>query len=129
MPAHLELMFLTEHIKNKVKMAKMIIFPSVEFETMVAWIGVNQPQITVPTLGGQSFINVSCPDSKTIFVVGSNGETRNFHKEYWDKICRIIDTAERPWMASTYANTSVPDYHFAPSVPALCKAYFETPRE
>lgn len=102
-----------------------IIFPSVEFETMVAWIGVKQPQITVPTLGGLSFIKASCPNDKTIHVVGSNEESRDFHKEYWDKICRIIDTAERPWMSSTYTDKSVPDYHFAPSVPALCKAYFE----
>lgn len=106
-----------------------IIFPSVEFETMVAWIGVNKSQITVPTLGGRSYIIASCPDSKTIHIVGSNEEKRDLHKEYWNKICHIIDTAERPWMASTYAKTSVPDYHFAPSVPALCKAYFETPRE
>lgn len=106
-----------------------IVFTSVEFEVMVAWIGVNQPQITVPTLGGRSFINASCPNDKTIHIVGSNGEPRDFHKEYWDKICNIIDTAERPWMTSTYTDKSVPDFHFAPSVPALCKAYYKTKNE
>lgn len=103
-----------------------IVFPSVDFKAIVAWIGINQPQITVPTLGGQSYINVSCPNDKTIHIVGSNGEPRDFQKEYWDKICHIIDTAERPWMASSYTDKNIPDYHFAPSVPALCKAYFET---
>ncbi|MBR4716284.1 MAG: hypothetical protein IKP34_08950 [Bacteroidales bacterium] len=106
-------------------MAEKIIFPSVEFEVMVAWIGVNQPQITVPTLGGRSFITVNCPDTKTIHITGSTGRTRDFNETYWRKICRIIDTAERPWMASTYTDKSVPDYYFAPSVPALCKAYSE----
>lgn len=106
-------------------MAEKIIFPSVEFSVMVNWIGVNTTSVTVPTLGGRSFITANCPNAKTIHITGRTGRTRNFNEKYWNEICHIIDTAERPWMASTYANTSVPDYRFAPSVPALCKAYFE----
>lgn len=110
-------------------MTEKIIFPSAEFNVIVNWIGVNTPQITIPTIGGRSFINASCPNDKTIHIVGSTGKTRDFKETYWRKICRIIDTAKRPWMASTYTDKSVPDYYFAPSVPALCKAYFERQQE
>lgn len=106
-------------------MAEKIIFPSVEFSVMVNWIGVNAPPITVPTLRGRSFITANCPNARTIHITGSTGKKRNFNETYWRKICHIIDTAERPWMTSTYTDKSVPDYYFAPSVPALCKAYFE----
>ncbi len=100
-------------------------FTSVEFDIMVNWIGVNTPPVTVPTLGGRSFITANCPNAKTIHITGSTGRTRDFNENYWRKISRIIDTAERPWMTSTYTDKTVPDYFFAPSVPALCKAYFE----
>lgn len=100
-------------------------FNSVPFNDMVNWLGVGQPPKRVPTLGRRSYFDASAPDLSTIHIVGKNGGQANLDRSYWDYVCVVIDSTmrDRRHIVSNYSQLK--NHYFSPSVPALCRAYYE----
>lgn len=99
-----------------------ISFRSVPFDEMVKWL--KKPR-RVSTLGQKSYIDASAPKANTIHIVGRNGKERDFNRAYWDYVCEVIDDTALDRRSITTNYNHLRDNRFAPSVPALCRAYCE----
>lgn len=100
-------------------------FNSVPFNDMVNWLRKGQPTKRVPTLGRRSYFEASAPNASTIHLVGKKGGQANLDREYWDYVCDVINhtVPERRHLTENYSHLK--NHFFSPSVPALCRAYFE----
>lgn len=102
--------------------SKSMPFRSVAFGEMVKWL--KEPR-RVPTLGRRSYIDATAPKSNTIHIVGKNGGQANLDRAYWDYVCEVIDRTAPDRRHSTINYSQLRNYRFSPSVPALCRAYYE----
>ena len=104
-------------------------FTSVDYDVIVRWLLENNLPLEIPTLGRRSHILVSVRNG-LIHVQGSGGATSTFTRNYWERICIIIDHTDPPRreLTSNYNGKDVPNYMFAPSVPAICRQYCEEHR-
>lgn len=100
-------------------------FNSVPFYDIVNWLGVGQPSKRVFTLGRRSYIDASSPNSCTIHIVGRNGGQADIDQTYWDYVCDVINQTEPSRRHITTNYNQLRGFRFAPSVPALCRAYCE----
>lgn len=100
-------------------------FSSVKFDDMVKWLGINHEVKRVPTLGYRSYIDASALDANTIRIVGKNGGTKNINRQFWCDVCRVIDNTKPELRRFTKNYNRLPNYYFTPSIPALCRAYYE----
>lgn len=100
-------------------------FSSVKFDDMVNWLGINHEAKRVPTLGYRSYIDASAPNANTICIVGKNGRIKNINRKFWCDVCKVIDNTKPELRRFTKNYNRLPNYYFTPSVPALCRAYYE----
>ena len=101
---------------------------SVDFKTILAWLKDKNRRIKVETLGGNSHLYCEHVNDGKMLIIGSTGQYKIIGVRFWKSVCRRMDSlsAEERQMAGKYADTTEwnnPDYRFAPSVPAICKAY------
>lgn len=97
-------------------------FNSVSFGEMVKWL--KQPR-RVPTLGRRSYIDASSPNINTIHIIGKNGSEKDIDNTYWDYVCAVINSTEPCRRHITTNYNQLRGYRFSPSIPALCRAYWE----
>ena len=95
---------------------------SVDYESVLNWLDEKQLPYQIPTLGRRSLILVSINNGQ-IQVQGSQGAVMVFTRDYWDRICRIIDNIEPARREVTTEYVHAPVYRFAPSVPTICRQY------
>lgn len=101
---------------------------SVDFKTVLAWLKGKNRRIKVETLGGNSHLYCEHVNDDKMLIIGSTGQYRIIGTRFWNSVCRRMDSlnAEDRHMASKYTDTiewKNPDHFFAPSIPAICKAY------
>ena len=100
-------------------------FDSVSFSEMQRWLGIGNAARKVDTLGRRSFILAGCPDAHTIRIEGSHGAVMNMDKDYWNYVCKVIHNTAIDRREKTTTYSQLRNYRFSPSVPALCRAYYE----
>ena len=101
---------------------------SVDVKTILAWLKAKGKRIKVSTLAGNSHLFCEHVNDSRMLIIGSTGQYKIIGVRFWNSVCRRMDSlnAEDRQMAGKYADTiewNNPDHFFAPSVPAICKAY------
>lgn len=101
-------------------------FTSIDYDAIVSWLSEKNQPVQIPTLGRRSIIRVRVINGQ-FHVTGSGGASKTFTRDYWQSICDIIDATvvNRRELTTNYNGNDVPDYVFAPSVPAICRQYCE----
>ena len=100
-------------------------FDAVPFQEMWNWIASHDQPLQVDTLGRRSYIRASTPQAGVIQIQGRNGGKATIDRDYWDYVCNVIRQTEPASRAKTKNYNQLEGYYFSPSVPALCRAYFE----
>lgn len=95
---------------------------SIDYDSVLNWLSAKQLPYQIPTLGRRSFILVSINNGQ-IHIQGRLGAEIDFSQDYWDRICRIIDSIEPARREVTTEYIHAPNYRFAPSVPTICRQY------
>ncbi len=104
-------------------------FTSIDYDAIVGWLSEKSQPVQISTLGRRSFIFARVING-CIHVTGSGGASKAITREYWQSICDIIDATNinSREITTNYSGRDVPDYMFAPSVPAICRQYSEEHR-
>ena len=103
---------------------------SIDFRSINSWLKSRKKRIRIATLGDNSYLYCEYVNDNKILIIGSAGAYKIIGVRFWNRVCRRMDSLNEMdrIAAGKYADTiewNNPDYFFAPSVPAICKAYFE----
>ncbi len=103
---------------------------SVGFRAIIEWLRDKGSRISVETLGGRSSIFCEYVNDHRILIIGSNGSYKIAGVRFWNAVCRRMNELndDERQEAGNYSDTigwSNPDHYFAPSIPAICKAYLK----
>ena len=108
---------------------------SVDFKTILEWLKTQKTiRLKVSTLGGNSYLFCERINDTRMLIIGSTGQYKIIGVRFWNKVCHRMDSLNKEdrELANKYANITEwdnPDHFFAPSVPAICKAYLETTKK
>ena len=100
-------------------------FDAVPFQEMWNWIANHDQPLQVDTLGRRSYIRASTPQAGVIQIQGRNGRIATIDRRYWEYVCDVIHRTAEERRAITTNYNHLEGYRFSPSVPALCRAYYE----
>ena len=98
-------------------------FTSVPFNVIIQWLASKGAAINIPNLGRRSshFYSVA-ENNQFIKVDGGKGK---IDEKLWNTVCNRIDSLQPNERETATRYNDIRPYIQAPSVPALCRAYWE----
>lgn len=102
----------------------------IDYEKVLAWIGKHETPIRIPTLGFNSYIDVSLSEDRQSFqITGRHGATKLILRESWNCVLTKMPgkdvPEERRCITSYYNGTGD---RFAPGIVAVCREYWREQR-